>query len=348
VRRDCAEAIRAASHALYDYLFVPTDPGLSSLQPLRGTDPLRRDEEAESAAIAALTRALAEQTSAIARVLTDPDPSVRLLSRRILENMADARRRLLGAATAPMQPPKRETLPRPGAAPVRPTNFELNRDATFQDQQPLLPKEALANALAAVLEGLVAGIDDPDVEVRRATVGVLELMGPDAAPAIPALVRATGDRDRFVRWVAGRALGRMRATEEPSILALAGLLSDPDLDVRQVGAMAIARIGPPARAATPALARAVERGDPDARIAALYAIQAVGQDALATVPSIGIALSSTNVRVRQAAAETIGKFGPAARSAEGALRQALRDTESDVRAAAGEALLSVMQPEREK
>ncbi len=357
VRRDCSEALRISAHLLYDYLFKPlaaakipmmdTQGGAQprAVEPGRPVDPGRRDDETEQAAMVSLARAFVQQAPAINRMLADSDASVRLLGRRVLEDLADARRRLMAPGLAPELPPRRDTLPPPGTPDVKRTSYNANDGIEPQQSPSPQANEAVRKGLSEVLENLAAGINDPDVEVRRATVGVLELMGSDAAPANPALIQAVGDSDRFVRWIAGRALGRTRPADEAAIAALAGLLQDPDLDVRQVGALALERYGSRARSAVPSLGRAVESGDPEARIAALRALQSMGSDALPAVPSVVVALSANNSRVRQGAARTLGRFGPGARSAEPALRAALLDNDADVRAAAGEALLSVLQPD---
>jgi HEAT repeat protein len=348
VRRDCAEAIRAAAYSLYDFLFVPTDPAVVRDRPIRPLDMGRGEDDAETVAMTTLARALSDQSPAVARILGDTDPAVRLVARRILENMADARRRMVGPTTGQPVPRRREQLPSPATTSLKPVNFEQDPNLPLGQTPGRTANEALRQGLTNTLEPLAAGVNDPDIDVRRATVGVLELIGSDSPLAVGALIQGTGDSDRFVRWVAGRALGRIRPMDPNAVPALARLLADPDLDVRQVAALAIERYGPGGRAAVPALAQAVAKGDPDARIAALHAIEAVGVDAVPTIPAVVRALSSSNARVRQAAARTLGRFGPSAISAEPALRQALLDPEADVRAAAGEALLSVLQPPREK
>lgn len=344
VRRDCAEAMRLSAHSLYDYLFKPfTNVAMPADTPPQ-SDPRRPDDEVEQAAMASLARALGEQSPAIIRMLSDPDDTVRLLGRRVLEDLADGRRRLRDQGGIRPRRRERDVPPIPGGD-IKRTNYEPHEMPFAQDSPQNRADQSVRKGLQDALESLAAGVNDPNVEVRRASVSVLELMGSDAAPAVPALIQAVSDRDRFVRWIAGRALGRMRPADQNVIMALAGLLRDPDLDVRQVAAVALERYGPTARAAVPALGQAVERGDPDARIAALKAIQAMGADAAPAVPSVVIALSAPNQRVRQTAARTLGRLGSAARPAESALRQSLHDTDAETRAAAAEALLSILQAE---
>jgi HEAT repeat protein len=343
VRRDCADAVRSAAQVLYNYLFAPA-PAARGDDSNAAARPIVRDAGVDPEAMVALAQALSDQTPAVIRMMTDGDPHVRLMGRRILEDVADARRRLGAQPGDQRMPPRREPLPLPGGREVRPTSYEPNQDPLAPQSPVGETNKVLRKGLTSALPILAEGVNDSDVEVRRVTVSVLELVGADAMPMAPAIIHAVGDSDRFVRWIAGRTLGRLLPPDERAIAALAGLLRDPDLDVRQVGALALERYGENASAAVPALGQAVRAGDPDARIAALRALQAVGPKAAAAIPSIIVALQSSNNRVQKSAAQTLGRLGPDARSAEPALRQALLDEDSGVRAAAGEALLSVLQP----
>jgi HEAT repeat protein len=356
VRRSCAETLQTAAFALYDYLFEPlrtarTPAVTDTLQPglpARAAEGGRRQAGTEQAGLTGLSQALANQRSTLARALGDADPEIRLRATRTLENMADARRRLLGQGTVrPPVPRMREPLP--PAREVRPTAyFEVDLDADIEQGPGSPADEALQRGLRDDLARLAAGVNDPSVDVRRATVGTLEFMGMDAAPAAPALVQALGDPDKFVRWGAARTLGRLRIEEGTAVPAIARLLNDRDLDVRQVAAGALERYGPAARAAVPALARTVAEANPDVRVAALRALIGIGPDSQAAIPAMVVALNHPTAYVRAAAAQAIASLGPRARSAEGALRQALLDPDALVRASAGEALLSVLQPARER
>jgi HEAT repeat protein len=57
---------------------------------------------------------------------------------------------------------------------------------------------------------LIEGLQDEDVEVRRASATALASFGADAQAAIPALRRASSDRDPDVAREAGRALVKLQ------------------------------------------------------------------------------------------------------------------------------------------
>ena len=358
VRRLSTQALQDATYTLFDYLFEPVKssrlpeapPGFEDRRVLEGE---QRTKTAELDAVTALSQTLSDQVRAVARVLNDPDPRIRLASRRVLENMADARRRLEGGANPRgVTVPVRGRVPAPREVPDRSGRPPAPPGAEEQEQQPGNPQDAseasrlLREGLGRELELLAAGVRDRDVDVRLATVEVLELIGDAAAPVTGALVEALTDPNKFVRWAAARTLGKLSAPLRPpsAVPGLTRLLGDRDLDLRLVAAATLERYGPEARAAVPMLTRSVGRGDAEIRVAALRAIEGIGKDAAPAIPAITEALFQPNPRVRQTAAEVLGRFGAVAQSSVGALRRALDDPDADVRRAASEALLSIETP----
>src|SRR5262249_30246983 len=148
-----------------------------------------------------LMQVLGEKTPDLARVLNDRDPQIRLLVRRTLEDLGQARQRYQRAAAAGVGGARREAPPAPpgsdaadqGAAPVRPARLAAA-------QPPAAAADPLGKGLESALPALVAGLSDPLVEVRLRTLDVLESLGQAAAPVVPALTKALSDRNLFVRW----------------------------------------------------------------------------------------------------------------------------------------------------
>ena len=106
-------------------------------------------------------------------------------------------------------------------------------------------EDPLREGLKAILPTLIEAIRDPDPRVRRATIDVLESMGPDATPAAVALGEALGDQDAFVRWAAVRSLSSLRGEATKAALPrLRNLASDPDTDVREAAEAAVRRLEP--------------------------------------------------------------------------------------------------------
>jgi HEAT repeat protein len=297
VRQHCAEALGRAAEAL-GLLTAEVVPA----EEVEDWAAYQRDVEEERAALRPLIAVLRDQAAALARGAADADARVRIPARHALEDVATARLKLLRRASSALAAPPGEGDPAATAT------------AAFLLEDPLLA------GLRPALPALTAGVEDADVEARRAAIDALEAMGRHAAPAAPALVTALSDRDRFVRWSAARALGKVRPPDTTSVVpALARLLADGDCDVRLAAAAALGAYGPGARAALPALAEAAHARDPDLRLAALRALDGIGSDDAAALAVLSAALTDADVRVRRLAEEVRERQGPSPRDAANAL-----------------------------
>jgi len=130
-------------------------------------------------------------------------------------------------------------------------------------------------------------------------------MGPNAKPAIPALIKLLQETNRMNRGYVAKALGA---------------------------------IGPSAAAAIPALADLLEDKNQFARVSAAEALGHLGPSA---VPTLVQALQNKNWLVRAKAAEGLGALGSTAAPAATALREKLQDTDAEVRRCATVALSRV-------
>jgi HEAT repeat protein len=323
VRRAGADALRQVAATLREA--VQDASRESDLESLRNT-------------VAALSRpamAFEQLADSLSGALADPDPVLRLRAIQVLEEMSDGLRQfkeLSGRGTSP-----------PGAAPA--------------PAERGLPGERL---LRATLPAVTAALSDPNVQVRRTAVNVLEWMGQDARGALPGLVGALRDADVFVRWSAARTLGALAArAEEGSPLSDADmdrvvrsmtrlLGGEEDLSARMAVLTAFERIGPRAEAAVPVLWATVNRGDPSSRVNTLHALQSIGTAATVegpagaietasgvSLPPLARALADPDASVRRAAAETMGEFASALKPEEkgSKLYRLLADPNSDVRIA---------------
>jgi HEAT repeat protein len=301
----------------------------------------RKMLEEDDQFLAPLVKALADQGERLATALTDPDPQARLLARRALEWMANARVRLLRRWQS-LPAGKRSAT---ASASARGGNGGEVGDlilAAFQNGKGG-DAELLRRGAAPALTILSRRLRDPNPVNRRAAVDFLEMLENDAAPAVPALIKALADPDLFVRWAAARTLGRIDADlAAGAVPALACLLQDRDLDVRLTAAATLEAYGPVALPAAGALAAAARDGDADLRRAAMYALMSIGTAAAEqAVPALVSGLTSEDPRVRKTAAEGLGRLGPAAQSAVPVLRRALQDEDQEVRQAASDALLNI-------
>jgi HEAT repeat protein len=386
VRRLCADALFQTALLLSDSpdLIAPVRSDIPLPPPGRPVseaeakeiDRLRASVNAEREQLAPLLTAFHDLAPALASHASDKDPAVRILVIRTLEEMGNARQKLLL---------REASVPKYEAKPGGKKNDDRKKDDEKKNGDPkkdggdeeddgkkygnddarLDSADAIQYAAANVqplpqfrlegkdllLEGLTKtetlhaledALADSKAEVRLAAVDTLETLGDDAAPAAPHLAWALTDPDRFVRWAAARTLGRMRpqkANADKVVPNLIRMLDDPDLDLRLIAAQSLERYGPVAKASVPALAKSTANGDPEIRRAAIRALLGVGTEAKPAIPDIAAALSNPDVRVRRTAAEALARFGALSKPAEAALRKALDDNDAEVRRYAADTLL---------
>ena len=180
-----------------------------------------------------------------------------------------------------------------------------------------------------VVSALIAAINDPDVEVRRA---VVEGLGNYRDPrALPALTAALKDADARVRSGAIEALSELKDTGAAP--AIAGLIHDESVDVRRAAADALANLETPG--AVDPLLEALADSDAEVRSRAADGLGDL-HDRRA-VPALIKALSDRSSEVRERAARSLGDLEDP-RAAD-PLGQALAsDADPEVRSAAIDAL----------
>lgn len=166
---------------------------------------------------------------------------------------------------------------------------------------------------------------------RALALEVLMRLGPQAAPAVPALTTTLEDSDAALRREALFALGAIGPEAAPATEKIVSLLSDADETVAQAACYALGKIGPGAEAAVPALQQLTKSEDEFQRIAAVWALlkitpndQELEQQA---VPHLINALEDEREHVRVEAAYLLGEIGEPAKAAIPALEQA-RDDQS--------------------
>lgn len=333
-----------------------------------------------------LLEAFGKQMAGLAAASLDPDPYTRIQARKAISDLAIIRSRLnrreasipkgegVPAPRPDTTPERKDTPPKSGGAflpsGVTPSGTPIllvaeEKDKLVADEKdkpaPARPSgpDTFSAQLNSTLPAVVAGLRDPNVRARLGAIEVLETMGVDAVPVIPAMVDSLRDSDRFVRWAAARSLGRLAPRNADTVVpGLARLLFDGDLDVEVAAANALERYGLAATAAVAPLGLRSSRGDADIRIAAMHALEALGTQAAPALPSVALTLIPTTreqrerdigpdagpsppPRARVAAAETLGRFGNLAIGAVPILQRSLNDVDADVRRAASEAILRI-------
>lgn len=233
---------------------------------------------------------------------------------------------------------------------------------------PDIPRESLAPALRRVLQG----VRDPqklmEIVDALATLGpravplcarsleekgplrfyALQLLikvGPEAAPAVPAIVATLADPQPDLRRESLFALGAIGAAAAPATDKIVAKLTDEDTEVRHAACYALGKIGPDAKAALPALQKAMTSEDAFLQMASVWAALKIAPTDHAlrvkAVPYLIKAVSDERVHVRLEAVNMLGELGADAKTALSALQGALEDESEDVQAAAAVALEAI-------
>jgi len=207
--------------------------------------------------------------------------------------------------------------------------------------------ERVLNAFAslgsrAVPHAIVA-LKDPQRRVRA--MQVLARIGPDAAPAVPALAELLKAGDAPTKTEALYALGAVGPGAEPAVETIITQLGDTDPRVAQAASYALGKIGPAANAAIPALAKLGQSEDELLRLTSVWATLKIGprtpEMMKNAMPILIGALKNSREFVRIEAAITLGDFGPAAGDAVPALESAANDASAAVRSAAAAAIKKI-------
>src|SRR5262249_48869034 len=93
------------------------------------------------------------------------------------------------------------------------------------------------------------------IEGRFLAAHALAALGPQAQPAVPALIEGLHHADVALRVSAAHALASIG---RPAVVPLIAALQEEDIDFRQAVIVTLGQIGPPARAAVPVLTVALE------------------------------------------------------------------------------------------
>ena len=206
----------------------------------------------------------------------------------------------------------------------------------------------LAGVGRPALPSLIKLLNDEDRKVRGIAADTLELMGPLAEDAIPALMEAANNEEerRLRSKEVNKPLDTLIKIGRPAVPALIASMKDSDPDVQSQAVDALNLIGPKAEEAVPALIDALKLHARKQRGASFIvssdagsALASIGEPA---VPALIETLKDEHVLVRFEAASALGTMyrrrmlgetrtrviGPAAKQAVAALIDALKDDSS--------------------
>jgi HEAT repeat protein len=187
------------------------------------------------------------------------------------------------------------------------------------------------------IDALIAGLHDPNVEVRRTTTHALLAKPSSDERVITELTKCTSDKDAEVRYQSVDALGQLGSAAKSSLPLLKLRLQDNEKKVRLRAAFSIQKIDPADPSYVPVIIGAMREGDGRT----LLDVAALGPNAVWAVPTLIGLLSHESPKVRTLAARSLGSIGPSASAAKVPLEGARRDSNSGVQKAAADALVRV-------
>jgi HEAT repeat protein len=195
-----------------------------------------------------------------------------------------------------------------------------------------------APAVPALRNVLELHGDKADHEyVRGMAAWALGRIGPAAESAIPLLSQTMHSRGHLaVRRASVESLGNFGASAKAVVPDLVKLLDDDDATTRVNTAVALWKIDRHPKAA-PALVEMLRHGKPPEPYLAAVALGQMQPDAAAVAPALIEALHSSDGDVRRAAARSLGQLGKVAFPALGQA-QALQDPQPEARRLVIEAL----------
>ncbi len=213
-------------------------------------------------------------------------------------------------------------------------NTDVRREAANKIR--LAAKSIQKQSLPLLIDRLA---NDKDGQVRLAVLDTLIALGPDAAPAVPALLETlrtdVGGRGEEASHQDYRSALALAGIGKPAVEGLIGLLKHKKEGVRAEVVMSLGRIGPDA---APAVAELIPLlGDKNERIGR-EAVVALGHIGASAIDPLVAACADKDVTVRQRAIESLGRSSAPSDEAKQAVLKNAADSAPAVQAAAVRAL----------
>ena len=229
---------------------------------------------------------------------------------------------------------------RPGSDLLRPL---IDKLITTRPEAADRVLGAVSSLGAGAIPHAIAALKDPQRRVRG--LQVLARIGPESAPAVPALVELLKSADAASKAEILSTLGAIGPGAQAAVTAISDQLSDNDPRVAQAAAIALGKIGPAAKEAIPTLARLNQSNDDLLRLISVWAILKIGPSSeeltKTAIPILSAALQSEHEPVRVEAAMALGELGRGAAAALPALQSAASDASPAVRSAAASAITKI-------
>ncbi len=180
--------------------------------------------------------------------------------------------------------------------------------------------------------------------LRPQVIHILNLMGPDAAPAAQALGDLVAENDNLLGHSAALAIAAIGPGAKDAVPALVQALQHEDNPNTHAIAYALGEIGSAAMPAQAVLLQLAGGSNEEIAIISAWSANKINLSpatAAKTLPVLTSALGSESPVFRRGAAESLGQMGKLANKAVPALENAQRDSDSSVRESATRALARI-------
>ncbi len=199
---------------------------------------------------------------------------------------------------------------------------------------------ALGPDAKPAVHALMRLLNEKDPNVRYNAVFALRSLGPVASEALPSLIKCLNDPDAAVRSDALLSMGEIHQDPERVIPVLIGCLEAKGQSGRYFALWSLRQFGAAAKPAVPAIVALLNDSDPSIRAEATKVLKAIDPDA--ALPKLINALKDSDANVRIAATDALADYGQAAKPAVPALvNLSKNDPDPSVRDEATNALKAI-------
>ncbi len=301
----------------------------------------------------------ADATKALNKAVTSKDPFLRMLGAWALaRNNPGDKAMVKRAVDLILQSFKSDDVHLRRAAAKAAVDFDVPLDdvapmlvEALQDKDPVV----VGNAIAALAERGPKALKHVDKllkhkELRYYALLLIPRLGPEAAPAVPALVdvldeKPQGEADLEFQREVRFALAAIGPGAKGAVPALAKSLDSKNDEICASASYALGKIGPAAKAAVPKLRNNLKSGSSIVQLASMGALLEIlprnPQLERVAVPLLTKGLENEYELVRAECATALGKIGGPAKRALPQLKQRLKDESEFVRQAATEAIKKI-------
>jgi HEAT repeat protein len=190
--------------------------------------------------------------------------------------------------------------------------LSIFREAEADSAQEKTAREAVRAIGTNAAPYLLGMLTNKDLQVRLDAKNGFTILGPLAAPAVPALAKLFASTNELDMFMGAQALGEIGA---PALPVLMENLTNRHYKVATQACLAIGALGTNAQPAIPILLRDLQHPNHFYRERAADTLGSLHIAPDLVVPALTNLLDDPSVAARHLAIQSLGQFGPAARSA---------------------------------